>query len=128
MTSLSRKRELARSIELQLNEGMQPDERARRMVGLLLEYLDRALGFARLELIAPDEFAETDHMILIVLGSRSLLAELADRGETSVVLASELLRFRADLSGALLTPGAATLEQLRERTEELQAAMSQDEP
>lgn len=123
MTSLSRKRELARSIEQQVRGSGQQSSIAHGLVHLLLEYVDRAEGFARLESVPYDEFAETDHIALVALASRALLAELKAYAAEANMIASTLPRFRAALGSALLTPDAGTLAELRQRASELASAL-----
>lgn len=123
MTALTRKRDLARSLDSQVAAFRRQGRVAWQVSRLLQEYVDRAHGFAELSTVPHDQFAESDHYALIVIGSRTLLQECGGipGGESSL---RNLAAFRAALCDALLIPDAPTLNVLRQRTESLTEELS----
>lgn len=109
MTALSRRQALGESLNQQIagfrTRGMALSGSAE----LLVEHIDRALGFARLDGVTEDALASSDLLTLVALAARAVLAEMEREASP---FGDAKAPFRATLLNAMLWPDAGRLEAL----------------
>lgn len=111
MTSIARWNELSAAMAEEVDILRRGAEPSRRIAERLVEFVDRASGFAQLGPDAERGLPCSDHIAMISIGAAAFLGELsADQSRLAEV--GDLLAFKLALLDFLLVPTATTLRSL----------------
>jgi hypothetical protein len=120
MTSIARWNELSAAMAEQVEILRRDAEPSRRIAERLIEFVDRASGFAQLSPDAERGLPCSDHIAMISIGAAALLGELsAEHSRPAIV--GDLLAFKLALLDVLLAPTATALRTLETSLQALTA-------
>lgn len=118
-----RRRDLAATLDRQLDSISKPEERLLWLSNHLIEYVDRLIGFAELPDVTLQSVLQSDHFVVVALASERVRNEVVSHPFTQEVVAAAE-RPIAAVSRLAQAADPVQLKELRSSTQQLQDMVS----